>query len=73
VIDESDSQCEKHFDPRISTLFGISNSNDYENLQINLRLIISRRIPFWILNVSLPDSIEIDDRVTRRNAEPTMN
>jgi hypothetical protein len=23
VIDESDLQCEKHFDPRISTLLGI--------------------------------------------------
>jgi hypothetical protein len=33
VTDESDSQCEKHCDPRISTLLGImiDSSDEYEN------------------------------------------
>jgi hypothetical protein len=36
VIDETDSQSEKHFDPRISILLPISISDDFEKFRINL-------------------------------------
>jgi hypothetical protein len=40
VIDESDSQDTKHFDPRISTLFGIKidSSDEYENAFDSIRV-----------------------------------
>jgi hypothetical protein len=40
VIDESDSQCEKHFDPRISTFLGIKidSSDDSENTFDSIRV-----------------------------------
>jgi hypothetical protein len=73
VIDESDLQNEKQDDPRISTLFGISTSDDPEIYRINLWSRISIKNPFSTTNISFPDSIEMDDRVTPRNAEPSMN
>jgi hypothetical protein len=36
VIDESDSQYEKHFDPRISIFLPISIADDSEKFLINL-------------------------------------
>jgi hypothetical protein len=36
VIDESDVQSLKHFEPRVSTLLGISISEDFEKCRINL-------------------------------------
>jgi hypothetical protein len=36
VIDESDLQDKKHFDPTISIFFPISIADDSERLQINL-------------------------------------
>jgi hypothetical protein len=36
VIDESDLQREKHFDPRISICLAISISDDFEKSPINL-------------------------------------
>jgi hypothetical protein len=36
VIDESDSQKEKHFDPRISIFIPISIADDFEKFRINL-------------------------------------
>jgi hypothetical protein len=40
VIDESDLQDEKHFDPRISTLFGIKidSSDEHENASDSIRV-----------------------------------
>jgi hypothetical protein len=40
VIDESDLQYEKHFDPRISTFFGIKidSSEDSENASDSIRV-----------------------------------
>jgi hypothetical protein len=40
VIDESDSQCEKHFDPRISTFRGtpIDLSDEYEKAADSIRV-----------------------------------
>jgi hypothetical protein len=40
VIDESDLQCEKHFDPRISTSLGITIdwSDEYENACNSIRV-----------------------------------
>jgi hypothetical protein len=40
VIDESDSQYEKHFDPRISTLLGIKidSSDESENASDSIRV-----------------------------------
>jgi hypothetical protein len=40
VIDESDSQHEKHFDPTISTFFGIKidSSDDDENADDSIRV-----------------------------------
>jgi hypothetical protein len=40
VIDESDIQDEKHFDPRSSTLFGImiDSSDEYENASDSIRV-----------------------------------
>jgi hypothetical protein len=40
VIDESDSHSEKHFDPRISTCFGIiiDWSDEYENAYDSIRV-----------------------------------
>jgi hypothetical protein len=40
VIDESEKQDEKHFDPRISTLFGImiDLSDDPENASDSIRV-----------------------------------
>jgi hypothetical protein len=40
VIDESDLQCEKHFDPRISTLLGIKIdlSDEDENAAHSIRV-----------------------------------
>jgi hypothetical protein len=40
VIDESDSQYEKHLDPRISTLRGIKidSSDEYENADDSIRV-----------------------------------
>jgi hypothetical protein len=40
VIDESDSQYEKHFDPRISTFLGIKidSSDEYENVADSIRV-----------------------------------
>jgi hypothetical protein len=40
VIDESDSHHEKHFDPRISTFFGImiDASDEYENASDSIRV-----------------------------------
>jgi hypothetical protein len=73
VIDESDLQSEKHFDPRISTLFGISIVDAFWKFWINLWSRISRRNPFSTTKISFPDSIEVDDKVTPTNAEPSMN
>jgi hypothetical protein len=36
VIDESEEQDEKHFDPRISILLPISISDDLQKFRINL-------------------------------------
>jgi hypothetical protein len=36
VIDESEKQYEKQFDPRISIFLPISISDDFEKLRINL-------------------------------------
>jgi hypothetical protein len=36
VIDESDLQYEKHFDPRISIFIPISIADEFEKLLINL-------------------------------------
>jgi hypothetical protein len=69
VIDESDSQFEKHFDPRISTFLPISIANDFQKFRINLRWRTSIRMPFSITKISFPDSIEIDDKVTLKNAK----
>jgi hypothetical protein len=40
VIDENDSQNEKHFDPRISTFLGIKidSSDEYENASDSIRV-----------------------------------
>jgi hypothetical protein len=40
VIDESDSHCEKHFDPRLSTFLGITidSSDEYENVSDSIRV-----------------------------------
>jgi hypothetical protein len=40
VIDESDLQYEKHFDPRISTFLGIKidSSDEYENASDSIRV-----------------------------------
>jgi hypothetical protein len=40
VIDESDLQCEKYFDPRISTFLGIKidSSDDSENVSDSIRV-----------------------------------
>jgi hypothetical protein len=40
LIDESDSQNEKQFDPRISTLLGImiDSSDEYENASDSIRV-----------------------------------
>jgi hypothetical protein len=40
VIDESDLQDEKYFDPKISTLFGIAidGSDEYENVSDSIRV-----------------------------------
>jgi hypothetical protein len=40
VIDESESQCEKHFDSRISTFLGIKidRSDEYENVSDSIRV-----------------------------------
>jgi hypothetical protein len=40
VIDESDSQYEKHFDPRISTVRGITidSSDDHKNASDSIRV-----------------------------------
>jgi hypothetical protein len=40
TIDESDSQSEKHFDPRISTFLGIKidRSDEYKNARDSIRV-----------------------------------
>jgi hypothetical protein len=73
VIAESALQNEKHFDPTISILFGISISDDPQRLRINLCRKTSIKSPLSTTRISLPDSIEIEDRITWRNAEPSMN
>jgi hypothetical protein len=73
VIDESDSQYEKHPDPIISILLPISITDDAEKVRINLWWKTSIRKSFSITKISFPDSIEIDDKVISRNAEPSMN
>jgi hypothetical protein len=73
VIDESNSQDEKQCDPRISIFLPISITDDSEKFRINLRERTSIRRSFSITKISFPDSIEIDDKVTPRNAEPSMN
>jgi hypothetical protein len=73
VIDESELQYEKHFDPRISILLGISISDVSQIWRINLCWRTSIKSSFSTTKISFPDSIEIDDRVTKRNAEQSMN
>jgi hypothetical protein len=73
VIDESDVQYEKHFDPRISIFRPISIVDDFEKFRINLRSRISIRMSFSITKMSFPDSIEIEDNVTSINAKSSIN
>jgi hypothetical protein len=73
VIDESDSQYEKHFDPRISILLPISIADNVEKFRINLRWTTSIRKFCSIAKILLPDSIEIDDKITPLNAESSMH
>jgi hypothetical protein len=73
VIDESELQCEKHFDPRISIFRGSSIFDSSKRSRINLCCTTSIRRPFSRTKISFPDSIEIDDRVTSINAEPSTN
>jgi hypothetical protein len=57
----------------MSILLGILIFDDVEKLRINLWLTTSIRKPFRITKILLLDSIAIDDKVTPRNAEPSMN
>jgi hypothetical protein len=73
VIDECDLQNEKQLDPRISIFSPISISDDFEKLRINFCWRTSIKKLFSTTKISFPDSIEIDDNVTPRNAELWMN
>jgi hypothetical protein len=57
VIDESDSQYEKHFDPRISILLGISISDNPQRFRINFCWRTSIKSSFSTTKISFPDSI----------------
>jgi hypothetical protein len=54
-------------------LLPISIADDFEKCRINLWWEISIRKSFSITNISFPDSIETDNKVTSINAEPSMN
>jgi hypothetical protein len=73
VINESGSQYEKQNDPRISIFLSISIIIDLEKFRINLWSRTSIRKSFSRTKISFPDAIEIDDRITPINAEPSMN
>jgi hypothetical protein len=45
VIDESDPQSEKHFDPRISIFLPISIADDFEKFRINLTTHVGVPMP----------------------------
>jgi hypothetical protein len=73
AIDESELQLEKQYDPMISIFLPTSIFDDCEKFRISLWGKISIRMPFSITKLSFPDSIEIDNGVTRTNAEPSMD
>jgi hypothetical protein len=67
VIDESDLQFEKHFNPRISTFFGIKidRSDEDENVSDSIRVKCeldskkSDSIPTWLLRTTIDSGIQI--------------
>jgi hypothetical protein len=65
VIDESDLQCEKHYDPRISTFLGIKidSRDEFENASDSIRV----KCEF--------DSNKIDDNESqlKKHFDPTIS
>jgi hypothetical protein len=73
MIDESDWHSRKHDDPRISTFQGISMLDEGEKLRINLWSTTSIRKQSSKTNRPFPDSIKQVDRITSRNAVPSID
>jgi hypothetical protein len=73
VIDESDRHPAKHDDPRISTVDGISISDDADRLRINLSSTISIRNESSQTNRRFPGSIKQLDNFTPQKADPSID
>jgi hypothetical protein len=66
VIDESNSQSKKQFEPRTSIWIGATKYDDSEKVSRNFKWTIS-------ITKSFLDSFEIEDNLTSQNAETSMN
>jgi hypothetical protein len=51
----------------------MSIDDDFQKFRINLWWRTSIKKSFSITKISFPDSIEIDDKITPINIEPSMN
>jgi hypothetical protein len=73
VIDEIESHREKHDGPRISISHGISMSDEFDKLRINVWWDRSIRKSCSKTNIPFPDSMEHDKSIPWQNAEPWIN
>jgi hypothetical protein len=71
--DEIVSQCAKQYGPRISISNGISISDDFEKLRINLCSTESIRKSCSATNLGFPGSVRQENRADLQNALPSMN